>query len=1252
MVLASRQAPRSGLYVIQDVCESDRALDTESLRSAWRSVAQRHPALRTSFVSAAGGELWQQVDEEAEIPWQELDWTGVEPDQRADRLAAFLRQDSERGFAFDAGIPMRFALVRMPEHSSILIWTVHHALVDGRSLAIVWREWFAFDDALPRGEPIRLADPAPFRAHVEWLLRQDLGEAERYWRQRYAGSPESTEYVVDRLRRPADGADGFGKQGVNLSAEESNALWELASRHGVTVNNLVQGAWAALLSRYSGRPDVVFGVTRAGRHAEVADGGEMVGLMINTLPFRITVDPGSSLAPWLRQIGEQWAALRPHEHTPLEKIREWSGLPPGMPLFESILVYDHEPPSEIPRQLGGSWLERSLHRTQRTDVPLTLAAYGRPVLSLEIAYDGRLFARETAAGMARHLHTLLRSFIAQPDAPLAALQMLAAPEEAWLLSEVNRTEVAYEKDRCAHHLFERQAAQIPEDAAIEFADGVISYGELNQRANRLASFLGARGVGLEDLIAICMGRHPEAVVSIMAVLKAGAAFLSLDPRLPPARLARMIEGARPKLVLVSGDSGPDLASSGSEVVDLDRLSTEIARLPSDNLPALAMPGNAAYAMYTSGSAGVPKAAVLTHGALRNHTLGASRAYGIARGDRRLQFASPGSDMFVAEVFNYLCHGATLVFCRETGGMSVAEFLRALEESKISVTGVPSSWWSEWVAAVSDSAWIPPPALRAVIVGMERVNPAAFLQWKQIIGSRVRLFNAYGPTEASPTTTIYETGTSEWEGGPFVPIGKPINNVKAYVMDSDGNPVPVGVSGELYIGGEGLARGYLNAPDLTAERFVPDPFGAAPGSRLYRTGDRVFRFPDGNLAFVGRLDRQVKIRGFRVELDEAEAILVQHPAVRQCAVVAQGPEGQQRLVAYVSPAGSQTLDRGDLRLYLCRHLPAHMAPVEFAILPELPKTASGKVDRLSLPEPAPEPPLSELERRDPATETEKRLAALWQRVLGIPRAGATDNFFLSGGDSLRAAELLALMSREFSRELPMAALLRAPTIAGLASALDGHEPQAAPAAGDVVLSFNQNGALVPLFCISSEGNDAQCFRHLAAELGADQPLFALAGPDGSERLRHIEETGRRACQAIRRLRPRGPYLLGGYCFGGIVAFESARQLLALGAEVLLVTLFDVPAPGYPRFLRRSVRVFKPVGVPLVHFMAQRDDAMGARILHLLADPRLGWRDLCEKPVRNIRVDGSHATLLHAPHAAHIAADLGTLLKEANRRSVVK
>ena len=1242
MVSASRQAPRDGLYLIQDVCESIEELDAERLQRAWREVARRHPALTTSFATGAGGDLQQRVHDEPEVSWQEADWTTVAPDEKEERLAGFLRQDRERGFDFDAGIPMRFALLRMAHPGSVLIWTVHHGLVDGRSLAIVWREWFACYDALGDGAPIRLADAEPFHDNAGRVVHQDLAEAERYWRQRYAGITEIRESIVDRLGRPGTPREGQGKEEVCLPAEETAALERLAAGHGISVHNLVQGVWALLLARYAGLREIVFGVTRAGRRAPGQGTGEMVGLLINTLPFRITVDADAPVMPWLQEIGEQWARLRAYEHTPPEKIREWSGLPPGMPLFDTILIYDHEPPAELPRQLGGSWAGRSLRRVQRTGVPLTLVAYGRPLLRLEVVYDRRRYTRETAAGVALHLQALLRSILAEPGASLAAVKMLTAEEEAWLSAD--GAAAARDERVSVCRLLESQAAQAPDRVALEFEGGAISYGELNRRANQLAHYLRRHGAGPEDLIAICMGCDPQAVTAIVAVLKAGAAFLALDPSLPPERLQQMVAAVRPKLVLGRGASAAP-PHAGAEVVDADRLQREMASLPEDDPPGSPLPDHAAYAAYTSGSTGTPKAALLTHRALLNHALATAAVYGITHHDRRLQLASPGSDMFVAEVFNYLCHGATLVFHPQARRASVAEFERVLRDLRITVVGTPASWWNEWAAAIAEDGWAPPPALRAVITGMERVSPAALQKWTQSAGSRVRLFNAYGPSEASPTTTIYEAGTSAWEGGACVPIGKPIENVRTYVLDRDGNLVPVGVAGELFIGGSGVARGYLNELELTAERFVPDPFDATGGKWAYRTGDRVFRLPDGNLAFLGRQDRQVKIRGFRVELDEVEGVLGRHAEVRQCAVIVRGGEGRPGLIAYAAPAAGATLGAAQLGLHVRRYLPEYMVPAAFVILPELPRTSSGKVDRLALAALAPEAQAGSDGQTAPVTELERRLTELWQRVLGLSQVSVTGNFFLIGGDSVRAAELLALIHRELGFELPMAAFLRVPTIAGLAAAADGRARPKVSAAEAGVLRFHETGERPPLFCISSQGDDAPCFRHLAARLGPKQPLYALPGPDGGDRLGEVEGTARRACAAIRGIRPSGPYLLGGYCFGGIVAFEVARQLIAAGAEVPLMALFDVPAPGHPRFARalgRQARAPRPLAVPVVHYMAQRDATLGDRLLHFLADPRPGWRRVSGRPVRVVWIDGTHATLLQEPHAARIAASLEELV----------
>ncbi len=1274
MVLSSMRSPRSGVYLLQGVWELAEELNVPLLGRAWRLMAQRHPILRTTITSDREGTLWQGVQENPEFSWQTLDWTALTPDERPERLAAFLRADRERPFTLDDGVPMRFAVMKTSESSYTLIWSVHHALIDGRSRLIAWQEWFALYEGLLAGEEVQLSDPVNFREHIDWLDRLDLAKAEQHWRELLAGLEQTTDYLVDRIG-PIVAGEGIAREHARLSLELTQEVWDLARRHDVTVNTLVQGAWALLLSRHSGRTDIVFGVTRAGRQTSVEGADRIVGPLVNTLPVRVAVPADAPLLPWLKQIRQQWFVLREYEHTPLDRVWEWSGLPPGMPPFDTIVVYDNIPPEEVYTRLGGKWSNRTFRRLQRTETPLTLVVFGGPQLAVEISYDTSLFGSVTVAAIAGHFLTLLQSFVAQPDSNLGALKMLTASEEDRLIRETNQTGAPYPRDLCAHQLFEQQVMRTPANAAIDYPEGSISYQELNQRANRLARFLAERGAGPEDLIALCIDRSPEAIIALLAVLKTGAAFLPLDPNLPPARQQAMLDDARAKFIITRD------GNAVGDVLNLNNLQSELAKQSGENLPCNAVPENAAYAIYTSGSTGKPKAVVLTHRALVNHTLAVAKVFGFMETDRRLQFASMGTDVFVAEVFNYLCCGATLVFCLNPQGNSIGEFLRLLEAQRITITGVSSTWWNEWAAALSMGRLELPPSLRAVISGMERVNPAVFRNWRRTVGNKVRWFNAYGPAETAPTAMIYEAGTSAWEGGSFVPIGKPIANTTAYVLDGAGLPVPVGVPGELYIGGEGVGLGYLNAPDLTAQKFLPDPFGKNPERPLYRTGDLAFTLPDGNFVFLGRADRQVKIRGFRVELEEIEAVLAEHPRVRQSAVVAAGKEGQERLVAYLTPHNGAAPAQDELRLHLSRRLPDHMLPAAIVTLSEMPLTASGKIDRQSLPPFEPQWLRTEQDFQEPSTPTEKRLAAMWQEVLGIERAGVTDNFFELGGDSLRSTQLILLIHEQFDKEMPLAVLLRAPTIARLASILDadGSLSDRAGTPFDGVISLQPRGSLHPFFCFTTTLGGPYCYRNLANELGRDQPFFLVSlRPDQSDVA--VAELVRQAYDAIRSVRPHGPYLLGGFCRGGIVAFETARQLTAAGEEVRLVALFDTPAPGYPKLLRsrtsywrqlpkllfgdiklreilphlqmagRLIRrktvsqyVPKPAATPVVQFIAQ-EEPISTRVLE---DPRLGWRDLCEGEFRVHNVNAAHMTMFSKPSAMEMAPILREAFQKANQ-----
>ncbi len=1154
MVLASMRAARSRLYVLQMVCELAEPPDVPLLKRAWSRVAQRHPALR-SRIETADGQFRQCALENPEYCWQELDWSDLPRAEQREKWDEFLRQDRERGFDFAAGVPARFAVLHTSDRSSTLLWTIHHVLVDGGSSRIVWEEWLATYDGLVQGQEVPLEEPVAFRHYLEWLEQRDWTAAEHYWRDRLAGLSQ-TDYVTERLRQAGALAGGaFAKESVSLTEELTRGLEGFAESHKVSVSTLVLGAWALLLSRYSGRTDVVFGVTGSGRAGSLPEARRIVGSLINTLPLRIAVPPDAPLPEWLKQIRAHWKATRPHEHTPLELVREWSGLPPGTAIFDNTVVYDHERLGETLQRLGGAWQHRNVRfLSQRTDSALTLAAYGRPVLALQIIFDTRLFAGETIASMTGHLETLLGSFLTQPEARLAELTILTEAERKRFV-EWNRTEHPFPRTLCIHQLFEQQADRLPEKTALDHAGDAITYRELNGRANQLAWWLREGGVGPEDRIAVRLDDYSQAVIAILGILKAGACFVPLASGLPAERLASMLTDSGARLLLTRETDAPELDGVGCQVCLVERLGNDLAGRPQGNLPCYAAPENAAYAIYTSGSTGRPKAVVATHRSLVNHTLAASQVYGITEADRRLQFAAMGTDFFIGELFNYICHGATLVSRRNVGGMSVREFLRFLVEHRITITGVPSTWWQELIAGITEGGVSLPPTLRGMITGMERVNPAAFREWNRAVGKRVRWFNAYGPTEATCTATIYEAGSSEWEGEAFVPIGKPVANTRAYVLDGAGSPVPVGVAGELYLGGEGVTRGYLNAPELTAERFVPDPFFESGEGRMYRTGDLVFYLPDGNLVYLGRADRQVKIRGFRVELEEIEAVLAQHAGVRQCAVVLARQAEREILVAYITASGPEAPSAEQLRLHLSRLLPAHMIPAGFVTLAEMPLTSSGKIDRQSLPPCAVELRDSAKDFQPPSTPTEERLAEIWREVLGVRRVGATDDFFELGGDSLGATQLLAAVERRFGRELPLAVLFRSSTVARMAAALDGHKE---PHRWQSLVSIQEGGARPPLFLFHALHGEVLFYRELALNLGSDQPVYGLrsVGLDGTARpLETVEAMAAHYLREIREIQPDGPYHLGGFCFGAYVALEAARQLEQEGNEVAVLACFD-------------------------------------------------------------------------------------------------
>jgi len=770
-----------------------------------------------------------------------------------------------------------------------------------------------------------------------------------------------------------------------------------------------------------------------------------------------------------------------------------------------------------------------------------------------------------------------------PGKPLprgAALPLVTDGERRKLLEEWNNTKAEYPHDLCVHQLLEAQAERTPESVAVVCGDQQLTYRELNARANRLAHYLVKRGVSAEVPVGICLERSLELAVALQGTLKAGGACLPFDPKYPKERLAYMQEDSKVPIVLTQPSLTSEFSGATSQVVCLSPALESIAQEPQNNLDSGVKPHNLAYVIYTSGSTGRPKGVLLTHRGLVNHHTAAVKLYGLKPSDRVLQFSSISFDIAVEEIFPTWVAGGSVVLWAEGMSLDASEFLRWIRQQSVTVLDLPTAYWHELVHALPELEEALPVSLRLVIVGGEKASADAFRSWRKCAGERVRWINTYGPTEASVIATAYEPGKQEMPTE--LPIGRPIANARVYILDSHQQPVPIGVHGELYIGGDGVARGYLNQPELTAEKFVPDPFSSEPNARMYKTGDLAQYRPDGNIEFRGRTDYQVKIRGYRVELGEIESQLDKHPSVREAVVeFRELVAGDKRLVAYVVPSSTPPPTAGDLRAFLKEQLPEYMVPSAFVTLKRMPLTPNGKIDRRALPVPERAVFWPEEEARAPRDRLESQLVAMWEEVLGIRPIGVQQNFFDLGGHSLLAVRFVHRLGKTFGKNLPIATLLEAPTVERLARLLrqKGWSPL-----WSSLVPIQTGGSKPPFFCVHGLGGTVMRFHALARNLGHDQPVYGLQA-QGLDPARpchsRVEDMATHYLREVRSVQPRGPYFIGGYSFGGLVAFEMARQLVNEGEEPSLVALLDT-FPGEPKsnpsllvkFLRKPMRQWLP------------------------------------------------------------------------------
>jgi natural product biosynthesis luciferase-like monooxygenase protein len=1519
---------RLGLYLDHAVFDfPDHELNVAAFRLAWKRVVDRHPSLRASFHWEGLEAPLQFVHAEVDLPFDVHDWRHLAASDQERRLEAYLESDRERGLTLTEAPLMRWALFRFGDDHFRCVWTIHHLLADGRSALVLLREVFAFYEAFSTGSDLQWPLPPSFREHIGWLDRYDRKSAEAFWRDAMQGFAAPTPLVVDRPSSSTFEGPPIERE-ICLRRETTAALKNLAAGHLLSVGTFVQGAWALLLSRYSGEEDVVFGAVRSCRRSTVEGADAMVGVFMNTVPIRVRVPWDSSLLPWLKNLRLQQVPLLKYEHTPLVDVQRWSDVPARTALFESVLDFADFSLNATLRGLGSTWHTSTLTIHEKTNFPLTIYACAEPDLTIKIACDPNRFDDDAIRRMLGHFETLLEGMATHPDQRLCDLPLLTPAETRQVLVEWNDTRVEYSRHARIHELFEAQVGRTPDAIAVCFEERSLTYRDLNARANQLAHRLARAGVGAGAKVGICMERSAELMVGLLGILKAGGAYVPLDPAFPKERLTFVVDDAGIEVLVTQERLARTFADQRADPIFVDTDWPAIAQELDGNLDIPTSSDDLAYVMYTSGSTGQPKGVRVRHRNVVNFFAGMDASIGDERPGVWLAVTSISFDISVLELFWTLTRGFKVILqpAEETAGTptvrsprpqpqrpsmqfslfyfdsdeggSKDKYRLLLEGARFAdthgfcavwtperhfhqfgglypnpaVTGAAvaastertqiragsvvlplqnpirvaeewavvdnlsggrvgvsfaSGWHANdfvlapqkyrdrksitfqdvdvvrrlwrgesvpvengaghvvdvqiyprpvqselpfWITAAGDPetfriagelgahvlthllgatiesltekiavyrrAWrdhgherdgrqgcvtlmlhtfvgddldavrekVRAPLMNylrtasnlarktagsldddrglselsetemnelhertfdryfqgssllgtpekclatidrlrgigvdevaclidfgvdfdSVMAGLEMLNHVRELSLsrtpmqqsdysipaqiaahgvthfqctpsmarmlsvrpeslrglrplrKMLVGGEAlsgpladqlqdvvsgEVLNMYGPTE----TTIWSTTAAVERSRRPVPIGRPIANTQTYILDRFRHPVPVGVPGELFIAGDGVAAGYHNRPELTAERFVENPFSAEPDGKMYRTGDVARYGPDGAIEFLGRIDHQVKIRGHRIELGEIEAVLQRHSGVRDAVVVAREDQpGDQRLVAYIVSPGRQAVTTGELREYLRARLPKEMVPAVFVVVDTLPRTPNGKLDRRALP--APDQVRHDMPRTfvAPRDRVETELTRIWERILGVHPISLTDNFFELGGHSLLAVSLFAQIEKVFGKTLPLATLFRGPTIEQLAAILQ-HDVRSA--SWSPLVPIQPHGSKPPLFFMHAEGGNVLEYYPLVRSLGTDQPFYALQsdllnGGSVPSPLR-LEDMAARYIREIRAVQPTGPYFLGGWCLGGYLAYEAAQQLRAQGEEVSLLAMIQTARGDYGR-----------------------------------------------------------------------------------------
>lgn len=1166
----NQMAPGSPDYNVVDLIDLGATYNSDALKKVAMELVRRHETLRTAF-SQANGQPMQVVLPSAELELLEFDLTSLPETEKESEWTRVVHEQTRKPFDLSLAPLIRWTVIHRSAKEHKLLVVIHHIITDEWGTGILHKEVTQLyeDFSLGRSSslaelPIQYADFACWQK--DWLQGEVREKKLAYWKDELAGAPQVLELATDKSR-PAIQSFRGDCETFQLPSKILEPLKSLGRQERATLFMTLLAGFMALLYRYTGQDDILVGAPISLRRLSETE--NLIGYFLNTVILRAQFNEGLSFRSLLQQVRKRTLGAIANAELPFNHLvaelapeRDLS----RMPLFQvAFTLHDRNGVSEVSKAFGRKQLGTG---SSKFDLAFFVSET-KNGLDVSIEYSTDLFEPQTIRRIGKHFGTLLEAIGSNPDEDVSKLAILADTDRRQVLYEWNDTKVDYPSDKCLHQLFEEQAARTPNAVALVVDATTLSYAELNRRANQLAHYLRGLGVMPDARVAICVERSFEMVVALLAVLKAGGAYVPLDPAYPVDRLHFVLEDSKPVALLTQRHLEGLFPGIGDRLPVLDLTAATPAwhsqAETNPDLEAIGLrPNHLAYIIYTSGSTGQPKGVMVEHANVMRLFTATDEWFHFGADDTWTLFHSFAFDFSVWEIWGALLYGGRLVIVPKEIARSPADFYKLICQQKVTVLNQTPGAFRQLIAAQANNQ--DSHHLRYVVFGGEALEVATLKPWYELNRKqRTQLVNMYGITETTVHVTYRPLEQSDTERHGASPIGCRIPDLRTYILDTHGQPVPVGVTGELYVGGAGVARGYLNRPELTAERFVADPFRSEPGSRMYRTGDLGRWLADGKIEYLGRNDFQVKIRGFRIELGEIEARLAEYPAVREAVVIVrEDTPGDKRLVAYytssslMNEAEEDTFGAKQFRSHLFTSLPEYMVPAAYVHLKSLPLTHNGKLDRKALPAPEADS-YSTSGYESPQGETETKLAAIWADILKLERIGRHDNFFDLGGHSLMAARAVALLNSEFGTTLPVRVLFMASTVSALASVI-GKQGAIEAEGWPNLIPIQPRGNRPPLFCVARPNVNALGYLILSRELGGDQPVYGLQvqleeDPDLDFSDEQYRTTAAEYIRALKSVQPQGPYNLIGQCQGAYIAFEMVQQLERAGEEVAFFGILD-------------------------------------------------------------------------------------------------